>query len=81
MKAYVETMEEYRVLYERSVRDPEGFLELNWRIIWIGIRSGIKCWSMIFNKPEINWFKGGKLNASYNCLDRHLTPGEAIRLL
>ena len=25
-----------------------------------------------FNKPEINWFKGGKLNASYNCLDRHL---------
>jgi acetyl-CoA synthetase len=25
-----------------------------------------------FNKPEIKWFAGGKLNASYNCLDRHL---------
>jgi len=25
-----------------------------------------------FHKPEIKWFQGGKLNASYNCLDRHL---------
>jgi acetyl-CoA synthetase len=28
-----------------------------------------------FDKPEIKWFDGGKLNMSYNCLDRHLTDG------
>ncbi|MGB3209890.1 MAG: acetate--CoA ligase [Desulforhopalus sp.] len=28
-----------------------------------------------FNSPEIRWFSGGKLNASFNCLDRHLTDG------
>jgi len=27
-----------------------------------------------FNKPEIKWFMGGKLNVSTNCLDRHLPP-------
>jgi len=70
-KAYVEGIEEYRALYERSVRDPEGFWsELADHLDWY------KKWDKVleydFNKPEIHWFKGGKLNASYNCLDRHL---------
>jgi len=71
MKAFVETIEEYRALYERSVRDPEGFWSkladhLDWYKKWD------KVLEYDFNKPEIHWFKGGKLNASYNCLDRHL---------
>ncbi len=70
-KAYVETIEEYRASYERSVRDPEGFWSdladhLDWYKKWD------KVLGYDFDKPEIHWFKGGKLNASYNCLDRHL---------
>ena len=30
---------------------------------------------MNFYKPQINWFEGGLLNASYNCLDRHIIDG------
>jgi len=70
-KAYVEAIKEYRAVYERSVRDSEGFWsELADHLDWY------KKWDRVleydFNKPEIHWFKGGKLNASYNCLDRHL---------
>ena len=70
-EACVEMIEKYRALYERSVRDAEGFWsELADHLDWY------KKWDKVleydFNKPEIHWFKGGKLNASYNCLDRHL---------
>jgi acetyl-CoA synthetase len=70
-KAYLETIEEYRALYERSIRDPEGFWsELADHLDWY--QKWDKVLEYDFNKPEIHWFKGGKLNASYNCLDRHL---------
>jgi acetyl-CoA synthetase len=70
-KAHAETVEAYRALHERSIRDPEGFWsELADHLDWY------KKWDKVleydFDKPEICWFKGGKLNASYNCLDRHL---------
>ncbi len=70
-KAYPETIEEYRALYEKSVRDPEGFWSeqadhLDW------YKKYDRVLEFDFGKPEIHWFKGGKLNASYNCLDRHL---------
>ncbi len=70
-KACVETIEAYRALHERSIKDPEGFWsELGDHLDWY------KKWDKVleydFNKPEIHWFKGGKLNPSYNCLDRHL---------
>ncbi|MGZ3537442.1 MAG: AMP-binding protein, partial [Thermodesulfobacteriota bacterium] len=70
-KADIKTIEEYRALYERSLKDPEGFWgDLANHLDWF------KKWDKVleydFKKPEINWFKGGKLNASYNCLDRHL---------
>ena len=64
-------MEEYRELYQKSIKDPEKF--------WGELAEGLdwsKKWDKVlewdFNKPEIKWFLGGKLNASYNCLDRHL---------
>ncbi len=68
-------MEEYEKIYKRSVEDPEGFWaemaekQLDWFKKWDKVLE----WS--FEKPEIKWFIGGKLNASYNCLDRFInTP-------
>ena len=71
MKAYIKRMEDYRELYQRSLRDPDGFWgELAEHLDWY------KKWDKVleydFDKPDIKWFVGGKLNASYNCLDRHL---------
>jgi acetyl-CoA synthetase len=71
MKAYIKRMEDYRELYQRSLKDPEGFWgELADHLDWY------KKWDKVleydFDKPEIKWFVDGKLNASYNCLDRHL---------
>jgi acetyl-CoA synthetase len=71
MKAYIKRMEDYRELYQRSLKDPDGFWgELADHLDWY------KKWDKVleydFDKPDIKWFIGGKLNASYNCLDRHL---------
>jgi acetyl-CoA synthetase len=71
LKAYIKNLEEYKKLYERSVRDPEGFWgELAEQLDWYKKWDKVLEWD--FNKPEIKWFAGGKLNASYNYLDRHL---------
>ena len=74
-KAHIKSMAEYEKLYKKSVEDPEGFWaemaekQLTWYKKWDKVSE----WD--FNKPEIKWFVGGKLNASYNCLDRFLnTP-------
>lgn len=70
-KALVKSEEDYRRLYEESVGDPEGF----WAKM-AGEISWFKKWDKVmecdFEKPEVKWFVGGKLNVSYNCLDRHL---------
>jgi len=72
-KAYVGGMSEYESLYRRSVEDPEGFWAemADQHIAWF------KKWDKVleydFKKPFIKWFQGGKLNTSYNCLDRHLS--------
>jgi acetyl-CoA synthetase len=74
-KAHIKSMAEYEKLYKKSVDDPEGFWaemaekQLTWYKKWDKVSE----WN--FEKPEIKWFVGGKLNASYNCLDRFLhTP-------
>jgi acetyl-CoA synthetase len=59
-------------VYERAAADPEAF--------WAG-EAGSLAWSrtwdrvMEWNPPWVKWFLGGELNASYNCLDRHLEAG------
>ncbi len=71
MSAYIRSLEEYQKLYQRSISDPEGFWgELAEQLDWYKKWEKVLEWD--FNKPEIKWFAGGRLNASYNCLDRHL---------
>ncbi|MBO9667546.1 MAG: acetate--CoA ligase [Bdellovibrio sp.] len=63
---------QYKEMYERSINDPEGFWadqaeRLHWFKKWDKVKE------TSFNKPvSIKWFQGGKLNVSYNCIDRHL---------
>jgi len=70
--AHVKSMAEYQKLYERSIRDPEGF----WGEMAEQRLSWFKKWDKVldydFHKPYIKWFPGGKINLAYNCLDRHL---------
>ncbi|MGC2062719.1 MAG: acetate--CoA ligase [Thermodesulfovibrionales bacterium] len=72
-KAHIKSMAEYEALYKRSVDDPEGF----WGEMAEKNLTWYKKWDKVldydFNKPYIKWFSGGKINATYNCLDRHLT--------
>jgi acetyl-CoA synthetase len=72
-KAHIKSMKEYEKIYKRSVEDPEGF----WGEMAEKHLTWYKKWDKVldynFAKPEINWFKGGKINVSYNCLDRHTT--------
>ncbi len=75
-KAHIKSIAEYEKIYRRSVDDPEGF----WGEMAEKNLTWFKKWDKVleynFEKPEIKWFQGGKLNASYNCLDRHLNTAK-----
>ncbi|MGB5590480.1 MAG: acetate--CoA ligase, partial [Gammaproteobacteria bacterium] len=67
------TTAQYQDMYTRSVEDPEGFWgEHGKRIDWIKPYQKVK--DVSFDKPDVHirWFYDGTLNASVNCLDRHL---------
>ena len=71
-KAHIKSLDEYKKLYNRSIQDPDGFwgeqaANLDW----------FKKWDKVLDYSfqgdiYIKWFQGGKLNATVNCLDRHL---------
>lgn len=66
-------VEESRVrdnrLYERSTSDFQGYWEDEAReLVWFEPWNQVLSW----DPPHCQWFSGGKLNAAYNCLDRHL---------
>ncbi|WP_417456512.1 acetate--CoA ligase [Kordiimonas sp.] len=66
------TNEKYLEMYERSLVDPEGFWrEEGKRIDWITPYTRIKNTSFE-GDVSIRWFEDGTLNASVNCIDRHL---------
>jgi acetyl-CoA synthetase len=72
LRAYIRSMGEYKKLYERSIQELEAFWsEMAESLDWYKRWDKVVEWD--FNKPEIRWFSGGKLNVSYNCLDRHLS--------
>ena len=59
-------------IYEKARQDPEAF--------WAGLAEGLdwfQKWERVleWDPPFAKWFVGGKLNVSYNCIDRHLTAG------
>ena len=63
----------YEAMYRRSVEDPEGFWAEQARSLdWIRPFTKVKDVSWAKDDLHIRWFEDGTLNASANCLDRHL---------
>jgi acetyl-CoA synthetase len=67
----IKSFEQYKSDYKKSVDDPEGF----WgavadNFLWKKNYDKVVEWN--FTEPKVEWFKGGKLNITENCIDRHL---------
>jgi acetyl-CoA synthetase len=67
----IKSLEEYKRVYQKSIQHPEEFWaeiadQFHWKKKWDKVLE----WN--FSDPKIEWFKGGKLNITENCLDRHL---------
>jgi len=69
--AHIKSLAEYQQIYDRAKADPATFWaeladqELHWFEKWHTVLD--------WQPPSVKWFDGGKINISYNCLDRHLT--------
>ena len=71
--AHVGSMDEYREIYQQSIDHPEKFWkEQAGRLDWYKKPSTIKDVSFAVDDLRIRWYDGGRLNACYNCVDRHL---------
>jgi acetyl-CoA synthetase len=71
-RAYINTMEEYQRLYRLSLDNPEWFWgeqakALTWYHPWQRV------FDADYEEVDFAWFSGGRLNASFNCIDRHLS--------
>jgi len=77
----INSFEEYQSEYSKSVSNPEEFWAkqaetFQWKKKWN------KTLEWNFDEPKVEWFKGGKLNITENCLDRHLEErGEKTAIL
>jgi len=72
--AHISSITDYKELYDKSINSPEKFWgkiaeRLHWYRHWDKVRD------YNFVDGKIKWFSGGKLNASYNCIDRHIENG------
>ncbi len=62
----------YDLMYKQSIEQPEQFWAeqaekfLDWYQPWTSVQD------VDLKTADIKWFSGGKLNVSYNCIDRHL---------
>jgi len=73
--AFIKSEEEYYRIYEESVKDPVAYwVKQTENIDWFS-----KDWKEAFTwdkkENKFTWFKGGKMNITYNCIDRHVKNG------
>ena len=74
----ISSIEEYHKEYKRSIENPEAFwAEQAENFVWKKKWEKVLDWN--FDDPKMEWFIGGKLNITENCLDRHLaTRGDHV---
>jgi acetyl-CoA synthetase len=69
-QAHVSSLAQYEQLFRQAKDDPDGFwAEQAKTLTWFAPWTKVLEW----NEPHAKWFVGGKINVSYNCLDRHLS--------
>ena len=71
-KWHISSYAEYQELHKKSIEDPETF--------WANEAKNLKWFAnykkvLEWNAPDAKWFVGGKINACYNCVDRHVQDG------
>ena len=80
-RAWINSMEEYQRLYRLSLDNPEWFWAeqakaLSWFHPWQNV------FDADYDEVDFAWFSGGRLNASFNCVDRHLpTLGDRTAII
>ena len=81
MNYQISSFSEYQEIYKYSVEQPEAFwAEIASNFVWKKPWDKVLDWN--FAEPKIHWFKGGKLNITENCLDRHLeTQGDKTAII
>jgi len=81
-RAYVDN-DKYLSMYKYSVEDPEGFWgEHGKRLDWFSPYTKVKDVSYDLPNVHVKWYEDGTLNASHNCLDRHLaTRGDQTAII
>lgn len=68
--AHISSFAQYEKMYDESIRSPEKFwAKMAEELVWYKRWNRVLRWKL----PFAQWFVGGKINISYNCLDRHLT--------
>ena len=77
-EAHVKSLDHYNHEYNQSIQDQNQFWgekaeRINWYKKWDSIGS------FDYSNGIIKWFEGASLNASYNCLDRHVESGNGDR--
>ncbi len=68
-EAHISSEEQYQEMWQKAKDDPAAFWgemaeNLDWFKKWDSVLEG--------DMPDTKWFQGGKINASYQCLDRHV---------
>jgi acetyl-CoA synthetase len=80
-RAWIKSLEEYQEIYRRSIEDPRGFWQEQSQILdWFHPPRDVM--DVDPQEVDFSWFSGGRLNACYNCVDRHLaTQGEKTAII
>tara|TARA_B110000116_G_scaffold95389_1_gene83197 strand:+ start:249 stop:2198 length:1950 start_codon:yes stop_codon:yes gene_type:complete len=72
--AHINSLDKYKEIYKSSIDDPDKYWatiaeRITWYQPWETVRN------FNFKEGKIKWYENGKLNVSYNCLDRHVESG------
>jgi acetyl-CoA synthetase len=79
-RSHIKSRQEYERLYRLSLDNPEWFWgeqakTLTWFHPWHSVLD------VDYEEVDFAWYSGGRLNASFNCVDRHLTQGDRTAII